>query len=259
MFYSMCFTWTERGFQERRESVFWLVCFMWYELILWFPQWRKDFFVSPKYSLFFSAWFRQWMKYRSSSDHLFILLISVLVLQYFPFISFPVTQCFPFRHQLSSVRAPSLSFFYYDAMKLFFPKSLEKLSIAFVILCLCGTWSSYFLPSQIILLLFLRLVDHENLVAHCDHLMILNLGCLINIFFPKMVSLLASWNHISVAALLEKWMSHRMNIQSICCFLKASENYFLCLESFLCLTFFCFNYRTEKKEGELKSGQSRLK
>jgi len=71
------------------------------------------------------------MNYRSSSDLLFILLISVLVLQYFPFISFPITQCFPF-NPLSSVCAPSLAFSCYDATKLSFPKSLEK-----IVSCFC--------------------------------------------------------------------------------------------------------------------------
>lgn len=69
--------------------------------------------------------------------------------------------------------------------------------------------------------LFLTHANHKNLMAPCEHLVTLGLGCLTNIFFYKSVSLLLSGSCISVTALPEKLLSHKMTVESIYCFLKA--------------------------------------
>lgn len=68
----------------------------------------------------------------------------LIFLQYFPLIPFPITQCFSFI--FFPLCAPSLPFLYYNAMKLFFLKSLGKKKIcqlALVITSLCHTEESF--------------------------------------------------------------------------------------------------------------------
>lgn len=92
----------------------------------------------------------------------------IFFLQYFPRTSFPITQCFPFI--ISLLCAPSLPIFYYSAMMLFFLKSLGKIDKLLLSSFPCVTHSSHFLSSQITLFGFLRILSHENAVAHCHHL-----------------------------------------------------------------------------------------
>lgn len=176
----------------------------------------------------------------------------------FSFYFFPHHSVFPIHH-LSSVCAPSLSFLYNSAMKLFFLKNTAKIVKLLFSSSLCVTQNSHFLSSQITLFGFLSILSHENVVAHCHHLVTPTLCCLINTFPTKMLSLFAPSSHISAAAVLGKWTPHKMNIRSICWLLTASENYFLQLEPFSCFTSFSINYGVEKKEGTKKSEQSRLK
>lgn len=116
-------------------------------------------------------------------------------------------------------------------------KLRKKMSVALVILSLCGTWSCYFLPSQIILFLFLRLINHENLVAHCDHLMLLNLCGLINTSSPRWCPFL----QLEATFQLQHFLKNECFTKRIFKASAVSENCFLHLESFLCFTFSSFN------------------
>lgn len=126
---------------------------------------------------------------------------------------------------------------------LFFLKSLGKIDKLLLSPLPCVTQSSHFLSSQMTLSGFLRILSHENAVARCHHLVTPNLCCLIN-------PLSAASSHISAAAFPEKWMSLKMNIQSVCWHLTASENYFLQLEPSLCFASFSLNCGVEKEGKE---------
>lgn len=122
----------------------------------------------------------------------------LIFLQYFPLVSFPITQCFPFIISPLGSLSPIPLLKGYEA---FLPqKPGNKIVRLLLSSSLCVTLSSNFLSSQIITLLgFLRILSHENAVADCHHLATPNLYCLI-----KLLSFFAHSSHVSSAAFLEK-------------------------------------------------------